>query len=38
MISAELARTASDIDPAASGDSLDQLRQLKEAAAAGAST
>ena len=41
MISAELARTVSDIDPAASGDYLDyldQLRQLKEAAAGGAST
>lgn len=37
MVSAELARTVSDIDPAASGDYLDQLRQLKEAAAAGTS-
>jgi hypothetical protein len=31
MVSAELARTVSDIDPAASGDYLGQLRQLKEA-------
>jgi hypothetical protein len=37
MVSAELARTVSDIDPAASGAYLDQLRQLKEAAAAGIS-
>ena len=37
MVSAELARTVSDIDPAASGDYLEQLRQLKHAAAAGAS-
>jgi hypothetical protein len=37
MVSAELARTVSDIDQDASGDYLDQLRQIKQAAAAGIS-
>jgi hypothetical protein len=37
MISAELARTVSDLDSAAGGDYLDQLRLLKDAAAAGTS-